>query len=643
MDKKQLDFNAPFLSVRRLSTAAVNLDEKDTETSRLNRRQSLPLNKSDWELEELTKPAAIPFQWEQIPGIAKDGKTSTPQTPKDLSNSPRYPPGRLLDMVKHISEEDVEWLNGSSPQIRASPLGGSMNTKDNFKFESDEDDVFSDALQSLSPTQSFSWKCSDSGLSGVDGPDMRSSRTFHTDQQTRDYMMSRFLPAAKAMILETPQYVSKKPTPVMEPPKYVRKVYSGELRPLLEQYRSNSISPYDQCTRSTENEDENYGTTRKKSGKTFGFFPRLCIKNSLRLLNPVQGSKSKSQIQPPNQSSISSSGEIKRLARTSYSGPLPSTYDKHTSNAVYRKRPVSRSRELHVIENNRSSKSNQFYHSSDSFMTDGSIVNRGSTGGHISPYRNETPRSPFHDGARFLGVPKVPNVEANNCSSIDKKDDVFFRQTDGQRSTTASPVPEKTLYIDSVNKVETPRHLVSSKAMGRMNSSSETLEGSRVTQSPTKNIKCTNSLKGGSMQRPKAFGSFDVVPPSDGGINHKGQIYRNQGLKVNQNLEHEGGSWECPKVDSIGKLDNTVQREDDQVGNVATDSMQSPLAPPLPKSPSESWLWRTVSLRNPFPKKHAQKTSTTDAKWEIIVKASNVRHDHVRYSEELLVSQHFKT
>lgn len=640
MDKKQLDFNAPFLSVRRLSTASVDSDGKDSEKLRLNRRQSLPLNKSAWELEEVTKPAAVPFQWEHIPGKAKDEKSSTPHTPKEPSNSPRIPPGMLLDTVQHILEEDLARLNGFSPRIRASPFNEGMNAGEDFNLESEED-AYSDALASLSPPQSFSWKCSDSGLSGIDDLDRKSSRTFCTDPQTRDYMMSRFLPAAKAMILETPQYVSKKPTPVTEPPKYVKKVYSGELRPLLEQYRSNSISPYDQHRQDAENEDETDGT-KKKSGKAFGFFPRLCIKKSLCLFNPVPGSKAKAQIQTPT----SSSGEIRRLARTSYSGPITPTFEKHTSDAVYRKRPVFRSREFHGIENNLTGKSNQFHHSSETLMTDGPSANRGSLGGRISPYRNETPLSPFHDGARFLGVPKVvENVESKKYSSIDEKGNFSFHQIDDQGSSWVNPVvAEKTLYIDSMTKVETPRNLVSSNAAGPLKPLGNTLVESKVRESSIKNVKCTNTLKGGTMPRPKAFGSFDVVPPSDHGTNHKGQGYRNQGLEVDRNLEHEVRSLECSKADSIRKLDNTV-KENDQGGIIVAGTFLSPLAPPLPKSPSESWLWRTVSLRNPFPKKQVQKTSTTDAKWEIIVKASNVHHDHVRYSEELLphVSQHSKS
>lgn len=76
-----------------------------------------------------------------------------------------------------------------------------------------------------------------------------------------------------------------------------------------------------------------------------------------------------------------------------------------------------------------------------------------------------------------------------------------------------------------------------------------------------------------------------------------------------------------------------ISKEDDQ-GNLIVGSMLSPLPPPLPKSPSESWLWKTLpSIALWHQKKQRSKESETGTKWETIVKTSNVRHDHARYSE----------
>ncbi|CAH2046263.1 unnamed protein product [Thlaspi arvense] len=76
--------------------------------------------------------------------------------------------------------------------------------------------------------------------------------------------------------------------------------------------------------------------------------------------------------------------------------------------------------------------------------------------------------------------------------------------------------------------------------------------------------------------------------------------------------------------------------------------------PPLPKTPSESWLCRTlprssatsivsgqfavvVSGQTAGFKKMEQKTSSQSTKWETIVKTSHQHHNHARYSEEPIV------
>nr|GEX53471.1 hypothetical protein [Tanacetum cinerariifolium] len=488
MEQKQLDLNAPLLSVRRLSTTSSNLDGVTYNASRKlkpTRQQSLPVPRSQWEPElEVTKPAAIPFNWEQIPGKAKDRKKPVSQTAKNTLKSQRYP----------IDEQSSE-------------------------------DIHADAISTLS--MSFSYNYSE------DNSELESSGSFATDLQTRDYLMNRFLPAAKSMVVETPQYVAKKQeAPVPEPPKYVKKVYSGELRPLLlEKYPVNN-SPYSQ---ERNKESDVVEETKKKSMKKsfgFGFFlPKICTKRSSCLANPVAGSKTKSH--QSRSVFAESPGPVPRLSRrTSYSGPLTPSIEKQAMDAVIRKRAESRSKEVHETQR----KSNPLARSGDSLP---SSPYRGlSRSGRISPYRNESPRSPFHDGARFLGVPKdVQNqiAKPKTCPSLNVKSHFSPRLMHDSPPVVA----EKTLYIDWIEKSTNTR-------------------------------------------------------PDDAKIEPSGDV----------------------------------------------DGLDAPQVPPLPKSPSESWLWRKMTLRSPFLKKLQQapieKSSKSGPKWETIVKTSNVHHDHVRYSEELL-------
>lgn len=494
MDEKQLDLNAPLLSVRRLSTASPHLDGLTNNYSKKPkpaRQQSLPVARSQWEPEqEVTKPAAIPFNWEQIPGKAKDRKKPVSQQPKTTPSSERF-------SVKRIP----------------------MN-------EQSSEDVHADAISTLS--NSFSCNFSE------ENNDVESSRSFSSDIQTRDYLMNRFLPAAKSMIVETPQYVTKKQeAPVLEPPKYVKKVYSGELRPLLlEKYPVSSASPYNNNNNHVKGKENEVVEEKKKSSKKgFSFFlPRICTKRSSCLPNVMPGPKAKiHQSQSPFPDSP---GPVPRLSRrTSYSGPLTPSLEKQAMDAVIRKRAESRSKEVHETQQ----KSNPLARTGESLP---SSPHRGmSRSGRISPYRNESPRSPFHDGARFLGVPKDVQsqvVKPKTCPSLNVKSNFSPRLI---HDSPPVVVPEKTLYIDWIEKPTNPT-------------------------------------------------------PNDA------------------------------KNEPSGDLDGSIR------------------VPPLPKSPSESWLWRKMTLRSPFAKKLQQvpveKILKNGPKWETIVKTSNMHHDHIRYSEELL-------
>ncbi|MFS8023071.1 hypothetical protein Hanom_Chr16g01447131 [Helianthus anomalus] len=494
MDEKQLDLNAPLLSVRRLSAAGSNSDRIPPNSARkttTTRQQSLPVARSQWKPEqEVTKPAAVPFNWEQIPGQVKDDKKPvSQQKPQNTRNPHRFPSGPI-----RIDQQSPEDVNGDGEAIETL----SMSISCNFSEQNSE---------------------------------AESSKGFGSDFQTRDYLMNRFLPAAKSMIVETPQKVAKKQEPtVLEPPKYVKKVYSGELRPLLlEKYPVNAYN-HEEDKESVVVDNVEDEVKKKPRKKGFGFFlPRICTKQASCVSNRMSGPKAKVH---QSQSPVTESpGPVPRLSRrTAYSGPLTPSLEKQAMDAVIMKRAETRPKEVHETQH----KSSPFTRSGNSLP---SSPNRGlSRSGRISPYRNESPRSPFHDGARFLGVPKdVQNqiAKPKTCPSLNVKSHFTPRLV----RDSPQVVPEKTLYVDWIEKSSNPT---------------------------------PNEAK----------------------------------MKPNDDL---GGSVHVP---------------------------------PLPKSPSESWLWRKMTLRSPFPKKMQpapiEKSPTNGPKWESIVKTSNVHHDHVRYSEEFL-------
>ncbi|KAA8515101.1 hypothetical protein F0562_018112 [Nyssa sinensis] len=679
MERKQLDFNAPLLSVRRFSSPAASSDGDDRkviEDSLPDRWNSLPLYKSDFELGEVTKPAAVPFMWEQIPGRPKGGSDARSQPLEESYNTPRLPPGRLLDVIKQISDKPSEYQNGISPQIEASSsnnatLSKSLNKGINGKGASELEigaDAYSDALEILSPTESFSLSCSLSGLSGYDGPDVKPSGTFSTNSQTRDFMMSRFIPAAKAMVLESPQYVSRKQLVALQQPKQVKKVVNGERRPLLEQFRSDIVPHDNQYMEDVESKDEDdeCDDSGNKSAKACGVFPLFCLKNSLCLLNRVPGMKVRTC------SLVSSASEVSRLTRTAYSGPQSQILEKHTWDASCKKTSDSRVRlhELHEVDNKLISESNQLTYSSELHMTDESSQYRRPRDG-ISPYRNEA----SCEGSGFLGVPEIrENVKANSFNWCNKDCnkflDVASQRRYKQESGSMNPTVEKILYIDSVNIVES----ISSGAKALMVSSGKHFDTLVESRGMGKNIKAEslvqdkkflNILEQGSnnnILKPKASGSVNADLPSIHISDLEHKVDRMEGLRPDQSLNQEPRSLECSKVHTHGNLDmkneHIIKADNQENSNI--DLFQPPLPPPLPKSPSESWLWRTlpsISSQNSFShshshfgtqfhsKKQGPKISSTGTKWENIVKTSNLHYDHVRYSEELIphVSQHSKT
>ncbi|KAJ0659733.1 hypothetical protein HanRHA438_Chr14g0651601 [Helianthus annuus] len=88
--------------------------------------------------------------------------------------------------------------------------------------------------------------------------------------------MNLFLPAVKLMIIETPQNVAKRQeATVLEPLRYVKKVYNGDLRPLVNSYNHEDIGSV-----VVDNVDD---VMKKLCKKGFRFFlPRTCTKRKPR-------------------------------------------------------------------------------------------------------------------------------------------------------------------------------------------------------------------------------------------------------------------------------------------------------------------------------------------------------------------------
>ncbi|KAK4259610.1 hypothetical protein QN277_005924 [Acacia crassicarpa] len=697
MSERKLNIHAPLMSVRRSSATSPSLTEAKKKI--LEKRHTLPNYKSDSSMDLVTEPVAVPFNWEHIPGRRKGTGGSQPyQHPKEASNapSPRLPPGKSTtansNTKKPAEKESKVTSKSSSFNVNVVRLDCDKERKEEKRvsnvYMDDDDDIFSDALDKLSFTGSFSMNCSASGVSGLDNFDAKKSGTFSTDQQTRDFMMSRFLPAAKAMTLQPPQYASRKNSGPLEQPKHsgpleqpkhsglleqprhsglleqprhsglleqpreIKKSVPEEKKPLPNNKHVSAIIPYtgpSQEEEESEDEDKDKGDRRYEesadiSAKGCGLIPQLRIGNSLCLLNSVPGMKTS------NQAPLAITYEVEKPAKSSNRrsfSPVPAV--KKAWEAISKKKSSSRaaSPEKQEVGKKWASESNRFNYSGE-LQQPGRLYpfrrSRAAAAG-VSPCRSR-PQSPFR------GAPLDAKEAVSNLSGQLKflqKGHVSIQNMlsqEGKRSLTV----EKTLYIDTASTV---------KLSSCANSSSVDNKGKIDTEKYCSGIRYSQDIK----KLEEALEGRGMLGSADA----KSSILSNKVHSISQedkaeqpvtnkrfNREYASSLAVHGKTGEDSNVNNQqIVVVAENLGNGKVDSGLSPIPPPLPKSPSESWLWRALKSSSqhsnqgvqPHSKRPDSNTVSSNSKWETIVKTSNLHHDHVRYSQELTTrkSQHWKS
>lgn len=117
---------------------------------------------------------------------------------------------------------------------------------------------------------------------------MKPSRTFSSDHWTRDFMMARFLPAAKAIASGAPQHKSRKQPVAQEHPRNIQRIVNMDRRPPPKQYSPNNLQFHAQDKKCEESDDEDdYDGHGNSSATGCGLLPPFCLKTSFCLLNPV--------------------------------------------------------------------------------------------------------------------------------------------------------------------------------------------------------------------------------------------------------------------------------------------------------------------------------------------------------------------
>ncbi|XP_056863830.1 uncharacterized protein LOC130511054 [Raphanus sativus] len=244
MEGRKLDLYSPLPSIRRISSKTKHASESDNKKTVITRPEarSCCLRKEqdtpvfvlpDQSFDHLSEPASIPFVWEQIPGKPKD------------------------DMATLIQESGL--------------------------LETDEEED----LYTVSSNRTFSVNCSTSGVSDIiekngERADDASSR------ENLDLMMSRFLPAAKAMAFTQQKRSSEQKQTLQNREALVTRQRSQ----VAAEHEHLAIvqSLYDDLNNDDDEDDDDvdhriYPEVTIK--KACGFLPRLCAKNSFKISNPV--------------------------------------------------------------------------------------------------------------------------------------------------------------------------------------------------------------------------------------------------------------------------------------------------------------------------------------------------------------------
>ncbi|KAG7593271.1 hypothetical protein ISN45_Aa01g020790 [Arabidopsis thaliana x Arabidopsis arenosa] len=561
MEERKLNFNVPLLSTRRMQkTAAVsvrrnksnNFTDFDSKTSEC---PPVPVLVPD---DEVTEPASVPFTWEQAPGRLK-GNGFRPQVcvltqEKDQVFIPCLPPGKAVD--------------GNMTRLQSSK-GKQVEESDD-----DEDDVFSDALDTLSPKDSFSFNNSISGVSEYGGVETKKP----LDAQSRDFMMSRFLPAAKAMTVEQPHYASsRKPSTFMpEPMIQMRELVPGDKQQTPNRYDESYYyhQDIDDDEGGADDKDDEVSEYAYLSKKGCGMLPQLCFKDSIGMLNTVSGFKAKhnSPITSPSHDQVKSSKvaqlkyrfqSVKKLALDSVS--------KHKLGGKVQS-PVHPS-------------FGKKFNSESNFI---SAANRSSSPYRhtrcMSPFRSTGNSSPFHPAGFPETRKETENLRANRLSKHTRNisrtsQELLYPKSNGSTSSRL----EKTVYVDTENFPMSNDQHNSNVMVFPEEADMERKPDANPDLEAFENI----SIRSGEMVK-----GNELVEISNG---------LDQSLLAPPSPKRPSESWLCHNLPSVTS-----------------------------KIPSRRY--------HPF---NPQKQDLTEnyrnvTKWETIVKTSYMHRDHIRYSEELV-------
>lgn len=303
MDKKGLNINRPLLSVRRFSSVSSQKNENRRNESYLAVRSAMESCKTGSTSKPLMNSGSVPFGWEHTPGRPKN------ETPSSVLKVP--PPARFFKPRKVIKPECSKSGKKENSGPRYDDYGDSSG------------EVYMDALDTLSRGETSFRSCNASGVNGI-GSNMKPSK-FHSCSSAsgvnglgtnmkpsafrsysargvngygsnmkpsaylmadpRNFMLGRFLPAARAIAKDVPRR-SFKENDVKKKPQEVKKLVHKDSfhNKVQHRYEPNFVQD---VTHDKEEEQDDYDSDYeyqahgKKSSRFCGLIPRFCSANSV--------------------------------------------------------------------------------------------------------------------------------------------------------------------------------------------------------------------------------------------------------------------------------------------------------------------------------------------------------------------------
>ncbi|XP_048127018.1 uncharacterized protein LOC115729239 [Rhodamnia argentea] len=623
MEDRQLNYDQPLLSTRRFpSTPTFYGGAKDQRIRRdpLAKLPPLPpAYRSELKSGPISRPGTVPFTWERSPGRPKHERAMQIQTLRPPPASPKLSSGRpmnvkeqSLDKVcssnRNFRSQRVNVLpNDASKGGEAVACEGSKKGVEEVSPVSEEgDEVYVDARDTLSRTESFFLNCSLSGVSGLDGPNIGVSGKFSTNPEMQDFMMDRFLPAAQAMAAETPPRPTRKQPLKREQPKFVERAINVVKQQREQHYRPTAISHYApeligvDSRGDDDDDDSEYDEPKKSSFKACGMLPRFCLK-TFCLLNPVPSAKTRA------------AGHVS-LARTVQTKPShnASNNDKsseHACNVVSNRRYVNRHQmpgiqDDKLVLKSRSSPINKITCGRESPRPDRSFESRKFQG--VSSVHSKTESShPILQEERFLfgNSSSTENSRVDDCippgKALPSFQEFLISEDNAGNTGFTAPFIEKTLYVDRVHIRSRDANTRSSNKTGKPDFKRDEFAADvmnyKLQEAPSVDFSAhedeySNALDERETLEHESRKSTDCISlfPHD---------RFNEDMQIDVNRPRRSSDTKMTyEVCGDGKSDLGSQfssRSGDHTNSYDIGSdLHVPL--PLPQCPSESWLTRTL-------------------------------------------------